>query len=90
MERPVPTCVATFGKYNAVESATSELSVGVNSLSLHFAPITQLSNDSRKIGPINYSAIQGKAVAIEGKCEITVENGIYKPINIRKHWPRFL
>ena len=48
------------------------------------------SNDSRKIGPINYSAIQGKAVAIEGKCEITVENGVYKPINIRKHWPRFL
>ena len=48
------------------------------------------SNDSRKIGPINYSAIQGKAIAIEGKCEITVENGIYKPINIRKHWPRFL
>ena len=90
MERPAPTCVATFGKYKAVESDKIEFSVGVNSFSSQLAPITQLSNDSRKIGPINYSAIQGKAVAIEGKCEITVENGIYKPINIRKHWPRFL
>ncbi|MCQ3035368.1 MAG: signal peptidase I [Bacilli bacterium] len=49
------------------------------------------SNDSRKVGPIKYSSIEGKAVALEGTCEIKVdEKGNYKPINIKKHWPRYL
>lgn len=49
------------------------------------------SNDSRKVGPIKYSSIEGKAVALEGTCEIKIDdNGNYKPVNIKKHWPRFL
>jgi len=49
------------------------------------------SNDSRKVGPIKYSSIEGKAVALEGTCEIKVdEKGNYKPVNIKKHWPQYL
>ena len=49
------------------------------------------SNDSRKIGPIKYSSIEGKAIALEGTCEISIdEYGNYKPVNVKKHWPRYL
>ena len=48
------------------------------------------SSDSRKNGPIKYSWIVGKVVCVCAHCDIELQDGAYKPVNIHHFIPRFL
>ena len=84
-EQPIPNEYVAAGNYSA-----DEITLGDDEYYV-LGDNRAHSSDSRSVGPIKYSWIIGKVVAICAFCDVTtLDDGSVGPSNIQHFFPRFL